>query len=225
MLTKQKSIAMLVFYVAGFLILPVAVSLIVIVLGFSGLYMLSIVNFVTYFILCAVLLFLSRDVFKEDFKKIGPWTNFAAYMVLGLLFTFGATLIGNLTVILLGTTDIPENQYLIENILNTMPILMIVTAVIFGPIVEEIIFRLVLMNLFNWKPIYKLIFSSLIFGFLHVIAGSWIHIIPYTLIGLVFGYFYLKFQNIWHITILHILHNAITVGLTLQVQQMMENYI
>ena len=220
MLTQRKNILLIGIYVAGMVLLPVLIApIIVLVRGYTleyfqeeGLFnMLPSINFIAYAALCIVLLLLTLKVFKHDFKKIESWGNFFKQMGLGLLCTFGAALLGNSIVMLLGADQTSLNQELVESALAAMPVIMIIAIVLFAPIVEEIIFRLVLMNLFNWKPIFNLIFSSLIFGLVHVLVGGFIHIIPYFLMGLVFGYFYLKNNNIWHITILHILHNGLTV--------------
>jgi len=219
---------MIVIYLLGtvlfsMLFVPIGVYL----LGLSGMYLLAGANFFAYFLLCAILLFLSRDVYKEDFKKIESWPKFIGQMGIGLLLTFSSIFIGNLIVMFIGGTqvEVAENQEMIEALLNTTPILIMITAIIFGPIVEEIIFRLVLINLFNWKPIYGVIFSSVIFGLFHVLVGGWIHIITYSLAGLVFGYFYLKNdKNIWHVTVLHILHNGLTIGLVFLLQHLVALY-
>jgi len=226
MLTNGKKVSILVIYVVGMVLLPMVFFIVgALLFGMRDMELMAIVNFLAYLILCGVLLFLSRHVFKEDFKKIESWGKFILQMGFGLLLTFSSIFVGNSIVLLLGTTEAAANQEHIVNALNAMPILMMITAVVFAPIVEEIVFRLVLINLFNWKPIYGLIFSSLIFGLVHVIIGGWIHIITYSLAGLVFGYFYLRNnKNIWHVTILHVLHNGLTIGLVFWLQSLIEMY-
>ncbi|MCL1990167.1 MAG: CPBP family intramembrane metalloprotease [Defluviitaleaceae bacterium] len=222
MLTKRKKWLLLFIYVTGFLLIPpLAGGVVSQFLNLSGLGLLAVINLITYAILCGAVLLLSQDVFKKDVKKIDHWGKFVAQMAMGLIFTFGSVLVGNLIVMSLGTTEMATNQEVAANILDAMPFVMIITAIFLAPIVEEIIFRLVLMNLFDWKPVYQLLFSSLIFGLFHVLLGGWIHIISYTLAGLVFGYFYLKHRNIWHVTILHILHNGVTIGLMFWIAQLM----
>ena len=233
MLTKSKQFILIGIYVAGMYILPALVAPIIVGLrgytleyfrGYGFFTIMSLINFTVYGVLCVILLLLTHQIFRQDFQKIDSWGNFWGQVGIGLACTFGAAILGNTIVMLLGTTDTAANQELIESALAAMPFFMIITIVFLGPIVEEIIFRLVLMNLFNWKPIYNLIFSSLIFGLIHVLVGGWIHIIPYFLMGLVFGYFYLKNNNIWHVTILHILHNGLTVLLVFWAQHMLEFY-
>ena len=228
-LSKRKNYILISVYIAGMFILPMLIApVVVLIRGYTvehfhgdGFFsVLTLTNFVAYATLCCAVLLLTHKVFKQDFQKIDSLGNFFKQMGLGLLFTFGAAMLGNSIVFWLGTEETALNQELVESALEAMPILMIIAIVVFAPIVEEVIFRLVLMNLFNWTPIYNLIFSSLLFGLIHVLSGGLIHIVPYFLMGLVFGYFYLKHNNIWHITILHVLHNGLTVILVFGAQRM-----
>ena len=236
MLTKRRNLLLLGTYLAGFTVLPVLVlPLAASMHGYSmeqirgvgviGAEVVASMNFGLYAILCLILLPLTFRIFKQDFKKIESWGRFFKQMGLGLLGTFGAVVVGNTIVMqIMGTMETSANQELAETLLVAMPVLMVISIVLLGPIVEEIIFRLVLMNHLNLKPIHNVIFSSLIFGAVHVLIGGWLHIIPYFLMGLVFGYTYVKQNNIWHVTILHILHNGLTVGLMFLAQYMIEMY-
>jgi len=232
-LTRKRNIALIGIYIAGMVLLPMLIMAVIILIrdysleyiqgeGFFGV--LTLTNFIAYAILCTTVVLLTHKVFSQDFQKIESWGILFRQVGIGLIFTFGAAFIGNTIVMLSGTTEVALNQEMVESALATMPILMIITIVVFAPIVEEVIFRLVLMNLFNWKPIHNLIFSSLVFGLIHVISGGLIHIIPYFLMGLVFGYFYLKYKNIWHVTILHVLHNGLTAVIMFMGQSLLELY-
>jgi membrane protease YdiL (CAAX protease family) len=223
MLPKKKNILLLIIYCLGMTILPIIVMVAVMLI--SGLdpatmareehlNVTTIAIVASYGILTSALLLLTRDVFKKDFMKIDSWGNFAKQMALGTLSTFAAAIVGGILVQLLGVNETAVNQEAVEASLNAMPLAMIFSVVIFAPIVEEIIFRLVLMKLFNWKPVYSILFSSFLFGLMHVIAGGeLIHVIPYFLIGIVFGFIYHKNDNIWHATILHMLHNGLSAVL------------
>lgn len=236
MLTKRKNFTLLGIYLGGMFILPLLMIPIIALLhgysleqiregGFLSIEQLALINFISYVALCIMLLFLTRHIFKQDFQKIDSWSGFLKQMGFGLLGTFGAAWLGNSIVMrILGTMEVSANQELAETLLTATPTLMIISIIVLGPIVEEIIFRLVLMNHFNWKPVHHLIFSSLIFGMVHVLVGGWLHIIPYFLMGLVLGYFYLKNNNIWYVTVLHMLHNGLTVVLIFWAQHIMEVY-
>ena len=220
MLSRQGNILSLIFYVVGMVILPLIVMIAAMLV--SGLEPTTITSeetlnittlaiVISYGISTFALLFLARDVFKQDFKKIRSWGNFTLQMIIGIFCTFGAAIVGGILVQLVGVDEAAANQEAVEASLGAMPLAMTFSIVIFAPIVEEIVFRLVLMRMFNWKPILNIIFSSLIFGLMHVIAGGIIHIIPYFLMGLVFAIIYHKNDNIWHATILHVIHNGLTV--------------
>ena len=231
MLTNLKKGLMLGLYPVGMFVLPLIMMLIIVIVRGDGLemledfYLLTLVTVISYAVLMVVLLIISFSIFREDFRKIKSWGNFAKQMALGLVGTFAMAFIGGTIVSLTGEADTALNQRLVEQSLMAMPFLMIMTVTFFGPIVEEIIFRLVVMNLFpRIKPVVNIIVSSLIFGAIHVLVGGWIHIIPYFLMGCVFGYIYLKNDNIWHATVLHILHNGLTVGLVFATQGLLGGY-
>lgn len=240
MLTNAKKWIMLGLYPVGMFILPLIIMLVMALfdaiflegMALEGMLageldfgIMTIATVISYGILCLVLVIISFGIFKQDFRKIKSWGNFTKQMAIGLIATFSAAFVGVTLVSLLGETDTALNQLIVEQALQAMPFLMIMTVIFFGPIVEEIIFRLVMMNLFpKIKPIYNVIFSSLIFGAMHVLAGGWIHIIPYFLMGIVFGYIYIRNDNIWHATVLHILHNGLTVGLIFLTQVLLGTY-
>lgn len=222
MLSKEKNILSLLIYVIGMFILPLIVMTVVAaIVGLDPNAVTSeeVLNITTtaivvsYGILTFALLLLTRNVFKQDFIKIDSWGNFAKQMGLGILCTFAAAMVGGILVQLFGVNETAANQEAVEAALGALPLAMIFSVVIFAPIVEEIIFRLVLMKLFDWKPVHSILFSSFIFGLMHVISGGLIHVIPYFLMGIVFGFVYHKNDNIWHATILHALHNGLSVVL------------
>jgi len=230
MLSREKNILALVIYVIGMFILPVVVILIVAAITGIDLiaatreeqiYLTTVSSIISYGMLTLSLLILTRNVFKQDFKKIGSWGNFAIQMVLGVLCTYAAAVMGAQLVQFFGTNDPAANQVAIEAAINAIPFGMILVAVIFAPISEEIIFRLVLMKWFNWKPVYHILFSSFAFGLMHVLVGGLLHIIPYFLMGLVFGIIYHKNDNIWHATVLHMLHNGLSVVMLFMLQGML----
>lgn len=222
MLTNLKKTLALIFYPVGMLVLPLVISLIIVIIrgyelsldaGSDFINANIIAAGISYGILCLALLIVTFNVFRKDWGEIKSWSKLCLQMLIGILCTFVMSFFGNWLVTLFGTTEIAMNQQLAQDSLSAFPVLMILTVVVFGPVVEEIVFRLVLMNLFKWKPVYNIIFSGFIFGLMHVLVGGLIHIIPYFLMGLVFGIYYDRFKNIWHVTILHILHNGLAVGL------------
>ncbi|MBW8323707.1 MAG: CPBP family intramembrane metalloprotease [Prolixibacteraceae bacterium] len=81
-------------------------------------------------------------------------------------------------------------------------------AILIGPIVEELMFRGIILNgmLDNYKNSRKaIILSALIFGLIHV---KIIQVIPALFWGLVFGYFFYRTKSILLCILLHVTANA-----------------
>ncbi len=80
-------------------------------------------------------------------------------------------------------------------------------VVILVPIVEELIFRRVMIEAISeqTKPIIAVLISSLVFGSLH---GEPVQILGATLLGLVFGWLYYQSGSIVPSTLLHIFNNG-----------------
>jgi membrane protease YdiL (CAAX protease family) len=115
----------------------------------------------------------------------------------------------------------PVNQKAILDMLSSDGLVFtLLSAIIIGPIVEELIFRKAIFGLIKHKYV-ALVVSSVIFGFIHVSSESSIlvslyQVIPYVSLGFVFGYLYLKHEkNIMIPIIVHMLSNFISIILTL----------
>lgn len=150
--------------------------------------------------------------FKENYKDILKTTF--NYWLKGLFIMIISTLIINIIRIPVNTTNQESN---IE-MLQTMPIAEILIAVLFAPITEELVFRKSLKNFTTNKHIYAFT-SGLIFAGIHLITSitsikdliMLIHIIPYSAVGIAFGYAYKKTNNIYGTIIIHSMHNAIAL--------------
>jgi len=229
---KRKNIILILIYILGMQFLPPLVRDIVMhAQGYTredlvgNFNLVALVNFVAYIVLFTILLFFTYKTYIEDFKKIKSWGNFCKQMGLGLFFTFGSAMVGNLLVMSLGTVGQAANQSGVQSAMMALPAFMLITVVFFGPVVEEIVFRQALMNIFKWKPIFNVLLSSFLFGYIHVRSGGFIHIIPYFLMGLVFAVMYQKNKNICHVTVLHILHNGLTAALMLLAHHILAAYM
>lgn len=93
-------------------------------------------------------------------------------------------------------------------------VLMVISLCILTPIWEEFFFRGVLFRRFamRTKTMVAAIYSSLIFGILHIGGSSMFHAF---LVGILFCYIYASTQNIWVPVILHGIGNLISVLPTL----------
>lgn len=84
----------------------------------------------------------------------------------------------------------------------------VVGAVLLGPILEEIIFRGVILKglLTRYSPKYAIVFSAIIFGLIH---GKPLQIWGAFIIGLILGYVYYKTKSIGTTILLHSFSNLI----------------
>ena len=109
------------------------------------------------------------------------------------------------------------NQEIIENA-HMNPFVLITVTVIMAPIVEELIFRGLLMGrVFNPDSIVGLILSSLLFGLVHMpnSIGVWI---IYAGMGFILGTVYRKFQKLEYCIMAHMINNSIAVSMMLLLQ-------
>ena len=157
---------------------------------------------------------LKDEIIKDlkDFKKKYKY-YLSKYFV---IYAFGVILMGISNKILYYITrqELSGNETSIRNLLDKYPFYMVFSAVLFAPIVEEIIFRKTVRNVFNKKYLYILM-SGLIFGILHISDYSNFNEIllgiPYIIMGIDFAYIYYKSNNIFTTISLHSIHNLLLV--------------
>lgn len=103
------------------------------------------------------------------------------------------------------------NQTLIKsNLSSSFSIVAIFfSVVIAAPLIEEIIYRMLLADVIGNRW-YSYIITTSFFAFLHIQAvGDWENILPYFALGLVNGFIYWKFKNISIPIVVHFLGNAV----------------
>jgi len=160
------------------------------------------------------LFYVYRKRFITDFKDYIK--NFKSYMLKYMEYwalAFGLMLISNFIIVTLFPNSVATNQVAVNEILVKAPYYMIISAVVFAPLIEETVFRLSIRNIFKNDWIF-IIISGLTFGALHVIGSftKWIdliYIIPYSIPGFVFAYTLIKSKNIFIPISLHLFHNGI----------------
>ena len=110
--------------------------------------------------------------------------------------------------------SISGNETEIRNFIKNSPLLTIILAVIISPIIEELVFRKAIKNIFNNKYLF-IIISSLIFGLLHVSSirdiNELLFSIPYIIMGISFAITYQKTNNIFTSIILHSSYNLVLI--------------
>lgn len=187
----------------------------------------NLLNTLMYIMLLVTIGYFSIAILKKDWKLLDKKpTKLISMAVIGLGIMFIANLISSvlasgLSVIFNYTAETSANQAAIIQMLKSpYMILMIINAVIFAPIVEELVFRKAFFSIIKNKWM-ALVVSSLMFSLIHIISeptlgGFIVNLVIYGGSGVGFGYIYLNHkENIYSTIIVHALWNLMSVLLTL----------
>ena len=204
-----------------FLYLLLAFLILIIIQGptiYLGVKDASLVSLLVFLLLLksAGALFLGKRLgLLEGFKTL---SSLKAWGMIGLTYLgiYIVTRIGAMVMMMEGVSN-STNQATIENI-HMNPFVLITFTVIMAPIVEELVFRGILMGrVFNADSIVGLILSSLLFGLAHMpnSIGVWI---VYAGMGFVLGTVYRKCQKLEYCIMAHMINNSIAVSMMLLLQ-------
>lgn len=135
-----------------------------------------------------------------------------AYVALGFIITFASWIaIAPFIIVFLPGIDLTQSQDIFQKDMSIIAqILMIVYAVAIGPLVEEVIFRGVLLPcLANKVNIYFGVFlSTLIWSLLHF----QLNVIIFTFIfGIILSYQYIASKSLWPSYLTHVVKNSMAV--------------
>lgn len=151
------------------------------------------------------------------------WYHLEATRSWWILKGYGLNLLGGMLVVILERLvqhhqTTAANQQQLEQMAHaglmwqSMTIFM---AVILAPLLEEAIFRGVVMNYFGQQTRWhlNLWLSALLFGCFHVFLQTfqWTALLQYTLTGLVFAYVYHRTRQLQYSMLLHCLNNSIAM--------------
>lgn len=174
----------------------------------------KILTLLTY-TLCTLffLFYYQKELIKEwkTFRK-----NFLAFLKKALLYWLIATIIMIVSNRILSFFSIPLiNQEENINLIKEMPLIETIILIILTPIMEEIVFRKSFNKAFNNNSSY-LLFTSLLFAFLHIVTSlqnplALLYLIPFTSLGFAFGFTYKKTNNVFPSIFIHAFHNIITL--------------
>lgn len=183
----------------------------------------SVLNFSVYLILLPTIFFMLKIDFVGDFNEIKVkgihWIPMIAigyvYIIIGNVFSsYASNFLSNIFGIVQSEA---VNQITIMRSLNSSgAIFMILSAVVMGPIVEELIFRKSIFGLFKNDKL-ALVVSAILFGSIHLIGEAsileaLINGLSYFTMGFVFGFIYLQNnKNILAPISVHILSNLISI--------------
>ncbi|MFI3329824.1 MAG: CPBP family glutamic-type intramembrane protease [bacterium] len=155
----------------------------------------------------------------EQFKDKSIPKTILLTLGLSVAFLAGNMLIGNLLALIPGAGE-SANQEAIAEMVKSAPLTIIISAVIFAPIVEELVFRAGVYKLFEGKFNTKIAIlgSGAIFGLLHVVMGlmtgdlfELVYFINYFAMGCAFGLLYAKTKNIYICMGVHFINNLVGV--------------
>lgn len=178
------------------------------------------VQFLSYMPLMVVLFYFLRHDLVKDFKDFIK--NFKSYIGVIAAAFFGMLALSGLVVTIydaIGITGESANENIINLLLDSPgKWLMIVSVVLFAPIIEEIIFRKLFIDTcemrFNFKPAIAIIISTILFAFIHVTdLESLKFIFQYMALALpiCMAYHYSN-NNIFVVTVVHIINNFMSVA-------------
>lgn len=186
----------------------------------------SLVNIIIYVLLFIPIVWFLRTDLSFDFKDLKMLNKKTiGFVIAGYLYVIFGNIISNVFINLIAfifqsSYKPATNQIVIEDMLrNEGTLLIILSAVILGPIVEELIFRKAIFGLIH-QPRIALLVSSFVFALIHIITEAFteplisiiLTMIPYLTMGFIFGFIYLKYhKNIYIVTIVHMLANLISV--------------
>ncbi|KHF38601.1 CPBP family intramembrane glutamic endopeptidase [Halalkalibacter okhensis] len=176
-------------------------------------------------LLIIVLLLLPEIRNRHDVEGRSSRGEAVRWSIIGVFFVFAAQYAAALIeMFLLGIEPGSENTETIVEFAKAFPAFILVISVI-GPILEEIVFRLVVFGALYKRFNFWIsgILSSLIFAAVHM---DFTHLLVYTAMGLVFAYLYVKTKRILVPIIAHVAINLfvsiVNVLLADQIEDWME---
>lgn len=167
---------------------------------------------IVYLITTIIFIMLAKNEFKQSIKTLNLKIIKRAliYWLIGL----SIMIISSELIELIGI-PLNSNEEAIRAILKEAPITQILHSIVFAPIMEEIVFRYSFKDLSRNKHIYAL-FTGIFFALMHlpdalINPTMLIHLIPYSALGIAFGYIYKDTDNLLATIIPHSLHNLISI--------------
>ncbi len=158
-----------------------------------------------------VLLILRKSTYKNSIEQQTPVSIRSAttWSFLGVFMAFFAQYAAIVVETMLGIKQGSENTQNIIELVQGVP-LVILSVAIFGPILEEIVFRKIIFgSLYNRMPFFfAALISSLIFSIAHTELE---HTILYAAMGFTFAFLYVKTKRIIVPIIAHVSMNTFVV--------------
>lgn len=171
----------------------------------AGIQNLSIGNFVAYNISILFVIWFALRNRRPQVDRMFHFTpiSTALYPLLVILTLSLAVFLDPITNLL----PMPEFMQKVFAMLATQDIWTFMMVGITGPILEEVLFRGIILDGFltRYKPGKAIFWSAFLFGLFHM--NPW-QFIPGFLIGLLLGYIYLKTRSLLPVILIHIVNNS-----------------
>ncbi len=109
-------------------------------------------------------------------------------------------------IIICSNTAIPQNQSNINAYFIYYPVLAVIMSVIMAPFTEEIIYRYILLEFFRkYGNLCAVLVTGFLFGTMHMLSSFgntniWLFLfqwLKYCIPGIILGFIYTKYKNIW----------------------------
>lgn len=178
-------------------------------------FLVLIVGLLTFFVAKVLI-----KTVKQQSPNLGlhpiEWEKLAYVFVGYLAIIFGLMFINMARILATGHMTVASNQQTLQNTFSQGPygiIFVGVLAVVVAPIVEELIFRGVVMNYFfkNSGWWWNIALSAVLFGYFHVYSAfNFFDFLQYALMGAVLAYIYKKTRQLQYAMLTHALNNAIS---------------
>lgn len=169
-------------------------------------------------LMISIIILLLNQKLKKDFHNIllhhkEYYSKYFKVYLIGL----GIMYISNAFIIFILGNNVAGNESTIRSLFQISPLYIYLSAVCFAPIVEELVFRQGICNIFGRNYLFILI-SGLVFGGLHVIGNvqnisDLLYLIPYCSLGFAFAYMLYKTDNIFVSMGFHFFHNGILMAI------------
>lgn len=184
---------------------------------------LALINFMIYIALLPGILYLLKMDIQYDYKESKEQKGqfFIAILIGYLYIMLGNIFAGFLSDILsrifnFAPGEAVNQEVIVSALRSEGMVLMFISAIILGPIVEELIFRKAIFGLIKSDKM-AIFVSTFVFGLIHLlgeasIQAALVNGISYFVMGFVFGYIYIKNnRNIMIPIAVHILSNLVSV--------------
>lgn len=164
-------------------------------------------------ILVIVFALMNRDKLLKDYEDYN--NNYKYYLKFGLKCWFTGLIFMVLSNAFINNTvgEIASNELSNRMLLGAYPIYSVFAMCLFGPFIEELVFRGNFKNAID-NDILFIIITALIFSGVHVFNGfsnikDLLYFLPYGSMSIAFGVIYTKTNNIYSSIVMHMIHNTL----------------